>query len=164
MPEPIEFRIVQSLQAALKGIRIASGYHHDVAGLAVKLDPDHKAEELIPGADPPFGPPRPFLVLVLGPDEFIHEPASQIRLRMPFVVLAAHDSDVEDDDSKLGTYHRLCADIEKAVATDITRGGLACDTRLLNRVMRERESGGREVWAQVTGEVRVYRSYGAPNG
>ena len=163
MPEPLEFRIAQSLQTALKLPSVASGYHYDVAGTAVKLDPNHEAGDLIPGANPPSGPPRPFILLDLSaPDIFEYGQSNEVIVLRPFTVVWVHDSDPADDDSLLKTYFRGLADVEKALATDITRGALASDTRILNREMREPE--GREVWALVTGQVRSHRTYGAPNG
>ncbi len=163
MLEPLEFRIAQSLQTALKGITVAGGFHYDLAGTAVKLDPNHEAGDLIPGANPPFGPPRPFVLLDLSePDVFEYGQANEVIVLTPFTVVWVHDSDVADDDSLTKTYFRGLADVEKALAADITRGALASDTRVLNRQMREAE--GREVWALVSGQVRSHRTYGAPNG
>ena len=162
MPEPIEFRIMQSLQTALKSINTVNGYHHTVNGFAVKLDPDHKVEDLIGGANDPIGPPRPFIVLAPLPMEFNYEPANQLLMRMPFMIHAFHDSDPTDDNAKLATYHRLCADVETALAADITRGGLATDTIILTQQMRDHD--GQFVEAQIPGQVRYRRTYGAPNG
>lgn len=169
--DPIEFRIVQSLQTALKGIKVP-GYHHDVKGTAVKLDPEHKVEDLIPGADPPFGPSRPWLVLDVSPSptfEYLERPM-RVRVEMPFIVYAIHDSDPTDDDAKLRTFFRLCADVEQSLVDDfggpagsgIARGGLATLTTVTGRSMRDRE--GQEVWAQVAGSVVLHRGFGAPNG
>ena len=161
--DPIEFRIVKSLQAALKTISTASGYHYTVQGLAVKLDPEHKVEELIPGADPPFGPPRPWMVLdVSASASYGYFPSNQRRGDMPFTLHIIHDSDVVDDDAKLKTFFRLVADGEQALAVDIARGGLAVDTVITGRTMRDNE--GQEVWAQLVGHVRYHSEYGKPNG
>ena len=145
------------------GISVAGGYHYDLAAMAVKLDPNHEMEDLIPGANSPVGPPRPFALLDLSaPDVFEYGQSNQVIVLRPFTVVWVHDSDVSDDDSLLNTYFRGLADVEKALATDITRGALASDTRILSREMREPE--GREVWALVSGQVRSHRTYGAPNG
>ncbi len=157
MPEPLEFQIVQNLQAALRLISVANGYHHDIEVLAVKLDPNHDVETLI--GDQAH---RPFLILALSPDAYEYFPAEQIRLRMPFIIHAVNDTDPTDDDAMLRMYWRLCADVEKAIAIDETRGGLATDTRILEREMHESE--GQQVWAMLKGEIREHRTYGAPNG
>ncbi len=157
MPEPIEYRIVQNLQAALLAISVAGGYHYDVAALAVKLDANQSVEDLIGDAAL-----RPFYILEALPDQFVYQPASRVRIAMPVTVHAVHDSDATVDESWVRTYFRLCADIEQAVAVDITRGGLATDTRIAAREFRT--FNGSQVWAMVKGSVNVPRVYGAPNG
>ena len=157
MNEPLEFRIVQDLQAALKSISVANGYHHDVESLAVKLDANHDVESII--GEQPL---RPFLILELLPDRSEYFPSEQVRIRMPFIIHAVNDTDPTDDDSMLKTYHRLCADVEQAITADTTRGALATDTRILEREMHELE--GQKVWALVKGEIREHRTYGEPNG
>lgn len=157
MDEPIELRIVQNLQTALRDISVANGYHHDFLALAVKLDPNQDVESLI--GDEGL---RPFMILSLSPDAYDYFPAKQIRLLMPFVIHAVNNSDPKEDDSKLTTYLRLCADVEKAIVVDITRGELATDTRIFEREMHEFD--GQQVWAMVKGEIRVHRTYGEPNG
>lgn len=155
--EPLEFRIVQNLQTALRNISVANGYHHDFQALAVKLDPNQDVESLI--GDEAL---RPFLILALSPDSYEYFPAEQIRLLMPFVIHAVDNTDPTDDDSKLKNYLRLCADVETAIAIDSTRGELATDTRIFEREMHEFD--GQQVWAMVKGEIREHRTYGAPNG
>ena len=148
---------MQDLQTALKSISVANGYHHDIEALAVKLDANHEVETLI--GDQPL---RPFLILALSPDVYEYFPSEQVRLLMPFIIHAVNDSDPTDDDSMLRTYHRLCADVEQAIAADTTRNALATDTRILEREMHELE--GQRVWALVKGEIREHRTYGEPNG
>ena len=159
MSEPLEFRIIQNLQTALRAISVANGYHHDIAAFAVKLDPDQDVESLIPGDEAL----RPFMILALSPDayEYVEKPI-RILLRMPFIIHVVHNTDPKVDDSKLLTYLRLCADVETAIAIDIERGALATDTRIFEREMHE--LAGQQVWAMVKGEIREHRTYGAPNG
>lgn len=157
MAEPREFRIVQNLQAALRGIAVADGYHFDVNALAVKLDPNENVETLI-GATPL----RPFVILELDPDAVTIEFAPKgIRIVMPLLLHAVTDSDPTVDDSWLQTYFRLCADLEQAIAQDITRGGLAVTTKVLSRSLRT--LNGAQVWAQVAAQVDVIRTFGVPN-
>jgi hypothetical protein len=158
MAEPIAYRIVQSLQTALQGIAIASGYHHDVAALAVKLDPNVDVETLI--GDQQL---RPFVILELPPDQHAIKFAPKgVQITMPVTVHAVHDSDPTDDSSWLKTYFRLCADVEQALAQDIRRGGLAADTRVLSQ--EPVSFDGAQVWAKVTAQVTVIRTMGQPNG
>lgn len=158
MPQdPIAFRIMQNLQSALANISIAGGYHHDIAALAVKLDPNHDVESLI--GDESL---RPFIILDYGAQGFIYQPASQVITIIPVSIQIIDDSDTTDDDSWMETYLTLCADVEQAIAVDPTRGGLATDTRISNLAVHR--IAGREVWAEIVCEIRVYRTFGEPNG
>lgn len=156
MSEPIELRIVQDLQVALQAIAVASGYHHDVAAFAVKLDPNQDVEALL-GEEKL----RPFFILELTPDAFTYSPARMVGISMPAIIHAVNDSDPTDDSSWLTEYLRLCADIEQAIALDFTRGGLAKDTRITSREFQS--FGGSQVWAMVNTVIDVRRTYGAPN-
>jgi hypothetical protein len=156
--EPIEYRIVQSLQTALRGIATASGYHHTVQSLAVKLDPNVDVETLI--GDEAL---RPFMVLELPPDQHAIKFAPKgVQITLPVIVHAVHASDPTIDESWIRTYFRLCADVEFALAQDISRGGLAVDTRVLSR--EAVSFSGEQVWAKVTAQVTVVRRMDLPNG
>ena len=158
MAEPIEWLVLQDLQTALRAIAISDGYHFDVQALAVKLDPDQKVEDLIaPGG------PRPFLILQPQPDTWDYrERPAQAHIILPITVHWISDTVQTDDDSRLRTFLRGCADIEQAIARDITRGGLAVDTRIVKREL-DLAVGGSQVWAMVDVEIALRRTYGAPN-
>lgn len=158
MAEPIEWLIVQDLQAALRAISLAGGYHFDVAPEAVKLNPDASAETLIA----PVGGPRPFLFVEWKDDawEYVERP-NGILLVLPITVWWVQDFDPTDDASLMRTFLRGCADVEKAVAVDITRGGHAYETRIVRRTPQV--EGASELWAIVDLEILVRRTYGQPN-
>lgn len=173
MPEPIDFRIVQNLQTALRAISTTAtpAYHHTVASLAVKLDADHNVEDLISSmvSSDPQSPIRPFILLELLPDgPWEYQPADQLLFELPFTVHFVNDSDPTIDDALLQEYLRACADVEQAIAVDHARGTdeagqpLAVDTRIVSREMHE--LSGAMVWTSVTATVRLYREYGKPNG
>lgn len=157
MPEPIEYLIVRNLQTALLAISVAGGYHYDVAGLAVKLDPNQDIEALIA----PEGP-RPFLVLEVLPERWEYFPANQVRLTLPVTIHWVGQSDPTVDESRLQTYLRGCADVERALAIDIGRGGYATDTRIVRRTLDPRPDGA-ETWAIIETAIAVNRTYGAPD-
>ena len=157
MPDPIEYQVVRSLQTALLAIAVVGGYHYDVAALAVKLDANSDVEQLVGESKL-----RPFYILEVSPDAFAYKPANRVDVTLPIVIHAIHDSDATVDEDWWRTYFRLCADAEQAITQDIRRGGLATDTRILSR--QAQTFNGRQVWAMVTGEVRIPRVYGAPNG
>lgn len=165
MAEPIEYRIVGNMQTALRAISIAGGYHHDVKEVAVRLDADSQVEDLIAKAGPGdvvSTGPRPFIILEVNSFNPNFMPARQILNRMSFSVHMANDTDPKEDGARLKVFMRMCADIEQALDVDHTRGGLASDTKLTERVRADYE--GQLVWAICRGEVRVHRTYGEPNG
>ena len=157
--DPIEFRIVQHLQTALLAISMAGGYHHDVTALAVKLDPDQNVEALIA----PDGP-RPFLVLDPQPETWDYaEMPNMVHLVFPVTVHWIGAAVPDDDDSRLQSFFRGCADIEQAITQDGERGGLAVGTRIVKRTL-DLAVGGTQVWALVDLEIHVRRTFGQPNG
>jgi len=157
--DPIEFRIVKNLQAALLAISLTAGYHHDVGALAVKLDPDQDVEALIA----PDGK-RPFLVLEVKPEAWDYsEMPNQVQLAFPLTVHWISVAVPDDDDARLETFFKACADVEQAVTQDITRGDLAVDTRVVKREVDLRVEGT-QVWAMVDLVVNVRRTFGQPNG
>ncbi len=156
MPEAIGFSVITNLQTALQAIAVADGYHYDVEDVAVKLDPDQDVDALV-GEDAK----RPFLVIVVDPSVFTYQAARRVKVVMPVTIYAVHDSDPTDDDSWLQTFMRLCADVEKAIAVDIRRGGPATDHTVLGCDFDFR--GGSQVWAMVKTQIRIERVFGAPN-
>lgn len=158
MPEPISFRIVQNMQTALRAIATGSGYHNTVQATAVKLDPNSAVDAVkAPGG------PRPLALLQVNPERWIYSPDGEVKLVMPIVVNWVQESDGADDDSHLKTFCRACADVEQAVAADISRGGLAADTRVVKQTNND-DIDGSQVWAQIEIEVQLHRTFGRANG
>jgi hypothetical protein len=158
VPEPLKFRIVQSLQTALRAISIAGGYHYDVASLAVKLDPDSAIEAVRAS-----GGLRPMVLLQVDAERREYQPANELREILPVVVHWVLVSAAADDDSRMRTFFRGCADVEQAISVDIGRGGLAIDTRIVKCINND-DIEGSQVWAQIEVEIQLYRQYGRPNG
>lgn len=159
MPEPIEYRVILSLQAALRAITAANGFFYSVAQTAVKLDPEQAVEELVGSEQEPG--PRPFAVLEPLPARWTHEPAQQLALALPVTIHWIHQADQTSDTDWQQVYWRGCADVEQAIAADVERGGLARDTRIVRCTPARR---GAEVEAMVEIEVAIHREYGQPNG
>jgi hypothetical protein len=160
MPEPISFRIVQNLQAALRAIAVAGGYHNDVAAIAVKLDPNNAVEAIkAPGG------PRPLALLQVDPERWRYDQANQVKLVMPVKVHWIQESDATDDNSRMQVFFRGCADVEQAITQDLSRGGLAVDTRVVkNTFMNDDDTDSSQVWAAIELEVQFHRVFGLPNG
>lgn len=158
MPEPIKFRVVQNLQTALRAISVASGYHYNVASVAVKLDPNQANDAVhAPGGD------RPLLLIQVNPERRDYQPAGELREVLPIVVHWVNESDAANDDSRMQTFFRGCADVEQAIAQDLGRGGLAIDTRIVKCINND-DLDGSQVWAQIEIEIPLFRQYGLPNG
>lgn len=159
MAEPISYRILLNLQDALQAISKSGGYWFNVGDDAVSIDPVD-AIEVILGRTVQ----SPFMVVEAGPSgRPNYQPAEQMIELLPASIIAAADAKQLDPVARIQTYERLCADIEKAVTEDHTRGGLATDTRITSKQMNV-NTGSVRVLAVVQLEIRVYREYGAPNG
>jgi hypothetical protein len=157
MSDPIDYAILLNLKAALQAMSVVRGYHYTLATLAIKLDPNHSIEELIP----PDGP-RPVVILEANPEKWVYFPANELRIVLPVTIHWIQESDPTSDESWLETYLCGCADVERAIAVDTTRGGRAVDTRITTRTL-EKAIGGALVWAQIDVEIAFYRQYGQPD-
>ena len=165
MTEPIDFRILANLKAALQAIAVSAGFYYDVDDAAVKLDADHGVEEMLA----PNGP-RPCLVIELRQESWEYHAAGEVLYTMPLTVHWWHtpappadallgEPTPPQDEDRMQMYFRGVADIEKSVTADTSRGGLAVDTRITDRRWNP-VNGGNDVWAEVDLELRVYRTYG----
>lgn len=160
MSDPIEYTIVRHLQAALGAMTVAGGYHYAVAAVVVKLDPNHDVEALVP----PDGP-RPFVLIQLAPERWAYQKANRIGLGLAVLIHWVGEATLTADESRMLTYFRGCADVERAIAVDISRGGLAVDTKITKRTCDESPGNtGARVWAILDVEIPLYRTYGAPDG
>jgi hypothetical protein len=157
MPEPIEYRILTHLRDALAGITIGAGYHYDVRGTAVKLDPNQDVDALV-GAEGP----RPFVLIELTSDAWQHMPAMRAKIELRATVHWVHDSDPTRDADRIQTYLRGCADVERAILVDLTRDGLVTDTRITKRTF-DTAIEGSMVWAAIELVMPMIRTFGEPN-
>lgn len=161
MPEPREWLVLKNLQAALQAIDVADGYHYDVRAAAVKLDPEQDVEALIHGE---YNGSRPFVLVEVStperPPTWEYAEKGQVDITLMPTVYWVHESDQTDDDSRMLTFMRGCADVERAVTQDLNRGGLAVDTRVRRCTVN---GTGSEVWAVVDLEILVIREYGQPD-
>ena len=173
MAEPIEYRILLDLQAALRRISVQNGFFYDLADLAVKLDPNHGVEALID----PDGL-RPFVVLEPKPELWdygtsqetaqvelspgVFSAADQVFVTLPIMVHWIQQSNPTVDESKMQTFFRGCADVEQAIARNVSRDGLAIHTRVTRRTYDEIFDSA-QVWAMIELDILIYRTLGAPN-
>ncbi len=156
MPEPSDYLAIVNLQEAMQAINVGAGYFYDVRGTAVKLDPNHDVAALA-GVDGP----RPFVVLEVQPETWDYMPAMRVKVTMPVTVHWISESDPARDENVLQTFFRGCADVERAITRDLTRGGRATDTRIVKRT-NNRDADGSEVWAMVDLVIASIRTFGEP--
>jgi hypothetical protein len=154
--DPRAFRILTSLRSALEAVTVDTGYHFDVDLTAVKLDPNHDVAALVGEVGK-----RPFFVIDPAPERREYQPAFRVKIVTPITIHAVVESDPAIDEDWLRKYTQLVADVERAIAVDITRGALAVDTRVITN--EPSPFGGKQVWAMVRTEVIELRTYGAPN-
>lgn len=157
MSEPIEYLILTNLQEALQAIAVGAGYYHDVRGSAVKLDPNQDIEALLVEENGS----RPFVVIEVRPGTWEYMPAMQLKLTLPWAIHWISETRSDVDADRMQTFMRGVADIEKAVAADITRGGRCRDTRI-TKAEFDHAFEGSQVWATVEIEMTLFRTYGAP--
>lgn len=157
--DPREYLILRNLQQALLAITVVSGYHYDVRALAVKLDANHDVEALIA----PDGP-RPFVILEVRSERWQYWPSHMMNLVLPWTIHWVSESDPTIDEDRARLFYRGCADVEQAIALDTGRGGLAIDTRIVNRELQKNAAeDGAQVWAAIDIEIKLERTYGQPN-
>jgi len=158
MTPPIEYAIVADVQGALHGIAVAAGYHADLAATAVKLDPNHKIEDLIaPGG------PRPFAILEVLPGSWAYDESPlQVTRILPITVHYITDSDPTDDTSRIRVFFESAADVERAIAGDVTRSGLASLTTIKS-TNYDTNPDGSQIWTRMELEILYRRTFGAPD-
>lgn len=157
MAEAIEYQILLDVQATLQGISVAGGYHHDVAEDAVSMDPQDHMEILRPTLGL-----SPFFVIEVSPNRTIdYFQADQIREIIPIDITCATETEQTNKLDKLRAFERLCMDVEKALAVDVTRGGLVGHHQIENKQMGIMV-GSERVIAIIETTVRLHRTYGEP--
>lgn len=167
MAEPIESRIFTHLKASIAALSVATGAYYTVQDSAVLLDPDQDAAALVAE-----GAARPFVIIETRAEDWTYHPSGEVRLTMPATIHWVHDpanaADAEigvpsvlSGDERMCVYWRGCADVERALASDTSRGGNAVDTRITNRTWQAAPFGGGQlVWAEISVEMIVYRGFG----
>lgn len=122
---PNRLAVLLNLQTTLQGMTGVS-YHFPVVSTSVTLDP---TINLLTGVGIPD---LPFYLIEPTPDgEKTYYPAEQLVEVMSVNILGRVDCDPSDPLARVTTWEKMAADLELALEADTTRGGHACDTRLL---------------------------------
>jgi hypothetical protein len=120
----------------------------------VKLDPDADITQFV--TTPPT---RPMVLLEVADElwEYTEMPA-RVRITTPVRIHFVRPTDGTDDADRMREFYRACADVERAIAADVTRGGFATMTKVVSRTMKNQL--GTELWAVIGSELRVNRTFG----
>ena len=155
---PIAYAIAKNVQSALRAMSTGAGYFYGVGSDAVKLDPDVNVEDMTA----PNGP-RPCVLVETGAmdHDFQRSRSGEVEATLPLTIHWFHDADRTSDDALLETFFRGCADVERALTQDITRGGRATDTRVTSCDLVPIGNSG-ICWAAIKVEIKSWRTYGAP--
>jgi hypothetical protein len=95
----------------------------------------------------------------------VFEAPMGVRITLRYRVIWVHESDVTVDERGIQTFYKGVADVERAIALDPNRNGLASFTWVAGHSKFEDENlSGSQVVAVIDVRVRVIRTYGAPNG
>ena len=147
--------IIEALQDKLQAIT-GSDYHYPLTSAAqVTVDPGMQI----------LGPvlsDLPIYVIETTPDgtkQYLA--ASQLLEVMRVNIHARHDADPVNPSSKLSVFENLKSDMERALAVDITLGGLAVDVRLFTAAEFVGMGQPIVIVTQPV-EIRLYRAYGSP--
>lgn len=120
--DPVRLRVLLSLQTALASMSVATGYHWDVSASAVTLDYRNLSTAVTLPA---------FVVAQAGDDTREFLPANRIKDQFRVMVFGRVDAKgLSDQNRRVTAFEYLAADIERAFSAEITRGGLAVDTRV----------------------------------
>lgn len=162
MTEPIDFRMLVGLQTALRRVRVADGFFHELEAAAVRFDADVNVEQLIAEADGPR--PAVLIELDVHAAEFIEKPDG-LRVTLKTIVHWIGKVDLTVDHAVLQALFRASADVERALAAPVTGdrslGVGAFDTRLGGMTWQRL---GAELWILFPVDVIYHRQYGDPVG
>jgi hypothetical protein len=154
MPEPIAYQMLTNLKAALLAMSVATGYYYDMPAAAVKLDSNVDIEAIIGNQAL-----RPFSILEVLPETRQYKPAGRMEVRLPVNIHWISEAAELNDLIRMQLFFRGCADVERGITRDITRGGLAVDQRIVDCEL-DRTLNGTQVWAVIKTEILFRRVYG----
>ena len=155
--DSVHLAILQDLQAAVRGINGPPTYHFTVKAASVVLDPGVQITN-VPSTELPY--------VVIEPDSrgtFTYLPSMRVREAFHVLLTARADAPTGLDTSrKVTTWESLQADLEVAVTRDITRGGHAIDTRIVQVEPACDAGAGVMTLVRMLLRIALIRTYGQP--
>jgi hypothetical protein len=156
MADSRRLAVLKAIKAVLEGIS-GAGYNYPVAAAQhVSTDPTNLLVAAAPGNSPLY---------VVEPDpngrrDF--HPAMQVVEFVRGTITGRRDvGDVLDPNARAAAWEGMAADVEKALAADVTLGGLLYDLRLMPPQPFV-GVGSPIVMVVVPFEARLHRTYGEP--
>jgi hypothetical protein len=155
--DSLRLRILKAWATLLGTLTVAGGYHYTWADASI--DPTTNLLTGVVAGEGPFATVEP---TPEGSRQYF--PADEIKDVMRGTVTVRHDiGNVLDPLARITVVENLIADLERAIATDYSLGGLVIDTRLL--VPQPLVAVGSSMVLVVQPwEVRYRRVYGVPEG
>lgn len=156
--EPVDYQIVQAVQTALQAIDDSDGVSYVKMPVgAVRLDPDVDVDTLLL----PDGP-RPFALIEVLADRRVYRKYNDVKITLPLRVHWVDDVDQTDDSSRIRTFLRAVADVERAVRSSQAGalGALAIESLVTDRELVPMDGG--RMWAVVSLEIEYERPHGQP--
>ncbi len=145
----IAIQIREHLAATIAGITTDAGYNVTVLASTTGIYVDQHDSARQPSVHTSY----------TGTDYVGRDTPVQTRYPLARFVIRADVKDSTDPEAKADL---MAVDIAKAFAVDISRGGLAIDTKILRTELHLSENGWATAWIEVTVEFR--QSFGAAAG
>jgi len=155
--DSVRLAILKDLQTAVRTINGPPLYHTTVKASSVVLDPGVQITN-VPSTELPW--------VVIEPDSRgtpHYLPSMRVRDEFHVLITARADAPTGLDPSrKVTTWEALLADLEVAVTRDITRGGLAIDTRIVQMEPACDAGAGVMTFVRMLLRIPLIRTYGQP--
>lgn len=157
MTETLTYRALLNLQTAIRSIGSRAEDFYKVEAKSVSLDPMD-----IVSIQTGRAKASPFFVIELAPSNRpSYGKSDQILEIIPVNIVGYVNAAAGDPLSRLMSYERLCADVERAIHADVKLGGLVGDVRIGPKQMQA-VMGSQRVTAIIQIDLRTYRFYGSP--
>lgn len=149
---------LRRLRAVLQGINgSAGGYTYTIKPASVRLDPLNLLDT--------HETARPLVALELTDGgERTFQPADMLEDERLVIISALLDVPGQRADRRITAGLRLAADLERAIASDLTLGGLAVSVRARQPEVLMAHQTSAAVIVQMPVILQLYRPYGRPEG
>lgn len=120
--DSVRGKVLAALIARFQAMTVAGGYHYDIQAASVVSDPVNILT--VPAAL------LPFILVEPSPSTRVYQPASLVMIDAEFLVTFRLMADGTDPTRKAQAGENFFQDLERAIASNFTLGGLVIDTRV----------------------------------